>query len=81
MKPVRRYPAEGFPMNRRRISLIEVLQPQSFQATPERMRVTRTIVQPEIDAFEQTEAQAAGKGKSALAGRQSVQIAPQASGI
>jgi hypothetical protein len=60
-------------MNRRRLTLIEVLQPQCFNATPERSRVTRTIVQPEIDAFEQMEAQvspvAAGAEKSALAGR------------
>jgi len=57
-------------MNRRSISLIEVLQPKYFQVTPERARATRTIVQPEIDSFEQMEAQAAGRGKSALAGRQ-----------
>lgn len=43
-------------MNRRRLTLIEVLQPRSFQITPERSRVTRTIVQPEVDAFEQQEA-------------------------
>jgi hypothetical protein len=51
-------------MNRRPLSLIEVLQPQCFKATPERSRVTRTIVQPEIDTFEQQEAQ-----KSAQAAR------------
>lgn len=59
-------------MNRRSISLIEVLQPRAYQVTPERARVTRTIMQPEIDSFEQMEARAAGKGKSALAGRQAV---------
>jgi hypothetical protein len=62
-------------MNRRRLTLIEVLQPQCFQTTPERSRVTRTIVQPEIDSFEQTEAQsealAGAAEKSALAGRRS----------
>lgn len=52
-------------MNHRPLTLIEVLQPQCFKATPERSRVTRTIVQPEIDSFEQREAQK----KSALAGR------------
>lgn len=67
-------------MNRRSISLIEVLQPRSFQATPERAQATRTIVQPEIDTFEQTEAQAAGKGKSALAGRQAAQLSAQMTG-
>lgn len=67
-------------MNRRSISLIEVLQPRAFQATPERAQATRTIVQPEIDTFEQMEAQAAGKGKSALAGRQAVQLSAQMSG-
>ncbi len=56
-------------MNRRRLTLIEVLQPQSFKATPERSRVTRTIVQPEIDTFEETEAKTGGVEKSALAGR------------
>lgn len=54
-------------MNYRRLTLIDVLQPQCFKATPERSRVTRTVVQPEIDAFEQREAEMAKK--SALAGR------------
>jgi hypothetical protein len=66
-------------MNRRPLSLIEVLQPQCYKATPERSRVTRTIVQPEIDAFEQQEAQ-----QSALAARcakpPARQIAPQLAG-
>ncbi|MDI6745792.1 MAG: hypothetical protein QMD17_01485 [Rhodocyclaceae bacterium] len=59
-------------MNRRRLTLIEVLQPQSFNNTPERSRVTRTIVQPEIDTFEQMEAQANANtvAKSAPAERQ-----------
>ncbi|MDP3036353.1 MAG: hypothetical protein Q8N07_01370 [Rhodocyclaceae bacterium] len=52
-------------MNRRRLTLIEVLQPQCFKTTPERSRVTRTIVQPEIDSFEQMEAQASATEKSA----------------
>lgn len=63
-------------MNRRPLSLIEVLQPQCFKATPERSRVTRTIVQPEIDAFEQLEAQHGDLEKSALAGRRT-KPAPQ----
>ncbi len=57
-------------MTHRRLTLIEVLQPQAFGITPERARVTRTIVQPEVDAFEQMEAQACAEEKSALAGRQ-----------
>jgi hypothetical protein len=57
-------------MNHRRLTLIDVLQPQAFGITPERARVTRTIVQPEVDAFEQMEAQTATQEKSALAGRQ-----------
>jgi len=57
-------------MNHRRLTLIEVLQPQAFGITPERARVTRTILQPEVDAFEQMEAQTAAQEKSALAGRQ-----------
>ncbi|MDO8959746.1 MAG: hypothetical protein Q7U85_08445 [Rhodocyclaceae bacterium] len=56
-------------MNRRRLTLIEVLQPQCFKTTPERSRVTRTIVQPEIDSFEQMEAQASATEKSAAAER------------
>lgn len=55
-------------MNRRGLTLIEVLQPRRFQGTPERTRVTRTIVQPEIDAFEEQEARSATQ-KSVLAGR------------
>ncbi len=65
-------------MNRRRLTLIEVLEPRCFHATPERSRVTRTIVQPEIDSFEQIEAQseaaAAAAEKSALAGRRATAI-------
>jgi hypothetical protein len=57
-------------MNHRRLTLIDVLQPQAFGITPERARVTRTIVQPEVDAFEQMEAQTATQEKSSLAGRQ-----------
>jgi hypothetical protein len=57
-------------MNRRPLSLMDILQPQCFKTTPERSRVTRTVVQPEVDAFEQMEAQGAMAGKSALAGRQ-----------
>lgn len=57
-------------MTRRHVTLIEVLQPPSFCSTPERSRVTRTIVQPEVDAFEQQEAELLkGQKKSAPAGR------------
>lgn len=55
-------------MNCRRLTLIEVLQPRRYQGTPERSRVTRTIVQPEIDAFEEQEARSAAQ-HAALAGR------------
>ncbi|MDP3033012.1 MAG: hypothetical protein Q8N33_13140, partial [Rhodocyclaceae bacterium] len=54
---------------------IEVLQPQCFNNTPERSRVTRTIVQPEIDTFEQMEAQANATDKSAPVERQSDTLA------
>jgi hypothetical protein len=63
-------------MNRTRLTLIEVLQPRRFQGTPERSRVTRTIVQPEIDAFEEQEARIAAQ-KSAPAGRHAVESAMQ----
>ncbi|MBA3032847.1 MAG: hypothetical protein KKF85_05795 [Gammaproteobacteria bacterium] len=62
-------------MNRRQLTLIEVLQPQCFNNTPERSRVTRTIVQPEIDSFEQMEAQANATEKSAPRERGSDTIA------
>ncbi|MFN3883996.1 MAG: hypothetical protein ACK4Q4_04450 [Rhodocyclaceae bacterium] len=52
-------------MNRPQPSLIEILQPRSFQITPERARVTRTIVQPDVDAFEQREAEIAQKSAPA----------------
>jgi hypothetical protein len=63
-------------MNCRRLTLIEVLQPRRFQGTPERSRVTRTIVQPEVDAFEEQEAQVAAQ-KSALAGRHAAEATAQ----
>ncbi len=63
-------------MNRRRLTLIDVLQPRRFQVTPERSRVTRTIVQPEVDAFEEQEALIAAQ-KSALAGRHAVEAVAQ----
>ncbi len=53
----------------RRLTLIEVLQPQSFRSTPERSRVTRTILQPDIDAFDEREAEMPLPKKSARAGR------------
>lgn len=56
-------------MNRSRLTLIDVLQPRSYATTPERSRVTRTIVQPEVDSFEQMENLAASEQKSAPAGR------------
>jgi len=55
-------------MQQRPLTLIEVLQPQSFKATAERMRATRTIVQPDIDALEQKEALAT-RSKAAAANR------------
>lgn len=61
-------------MNRRRLTLIEVLQPQSFRSTPERSRVTRTILQPEVDSFEQREAE---QQKAGAAGRRSGNTATQ----
>lgn len=66
-------------MNRTRLTLIDILQPRRYQGNPERSRVTRTILQPEIDAFEQLEAQA-GAQKSALAGRRAVESASQLAG-
>jgi hypothetical protein len=63
-------------MNRRRLTLIEVLQPRRFQGTPERSRVTRTIVQPEIDAFEEAEARNAPQ-KSVLTGRHTAEAVAQ----
>lgn len=60
-------------MKIRPLSLIEILQPRAFCNTPERARVTRTIVQPEIDAFEQMEA-GSGQGKLSLAGRRPTDI-------
>lgn len=66
-------------MKHRPITLIEVLQPQAFQNTPERARVTRTIMQPEIDAFEQMESQSA-QGKLAMSGRRGAKLASQIAG-
>lgn len=63
-------------MKIRPLSLIEVLQPQAFCNTPERARVTRTIVQPEIDAFEQMEA-GGTQVKSVLGGRYATDIGSQ----
>jgi hypothetical protein len=60
-------------MNRTRLTLIDVLQPRRFQGTPERSRVTRTIVQPEIDAFEEQEARLAVQ-QSALATRHPAEV-------
>ncbi len=42
-------------MNTRLPTLIEVLYPPSFASHPLRARVTRTVVQPEFDAFEEAE--------------------------
>lgn len=66
-------------MKIRPLSLIEVLQPRAFGNTPERARVTRTIVQPEVDAFEQMEAGSL-QDKSALDGRRPTDIASQLAG-
>jgi hypothetical protein len=43
------------PLSHRRPGLMEVLTPQSFPADPKRAAVTRCIVQPETDAFEEAE--------------------------
>ncbi len=63
-------------MNTRRLTLIEVLQPQCFKTTPERSRVTRTVIQPEIDSFEQMEAQA-GRRSEAISAQVTQQLTPQ----
>ena len=42
-------------MNARQPSLIEVLYPRSFPSDPRRTKATRTVLQPEIDRFEQAE--------------------------
>jgi hypothetical protein len=65
-------------MNRRRLTLIEVLEPRSFKATPERSRVTRTIVQPEIDSFEEMEAKSGNTEKSVMAVRRMNAATPHA---
>jgi hypothetical protein len=44
-------------MNKHQPSMMDVLCPPNFQAHPLRQRVTRTILQPEIDKFEQMEAE------------------------
>ena len=43
-------------MNKRQPSLISILQPPRFETNELRARVTRTVLQPEIDKFEQREA-------------------------
>jgi hypothetical protein len=49
-------------MNGRQPTLIDILQPRHFAANPARTKVTRTIVQPEIDEFEKNLAKGAGTG-------------------
>lgn len=51
-------------MNHNRISLLDILQPRQFKITPERLKVTRTIIQPEIDAFEAQEAQPSARNSA-----------------
>lgn len=63
-------------MNRSQLTLIDVLQPRRFQGTPERTRVTRTIVQPEVDTFEEQEARLAARN-SALAGKHAGEVMAQ----
>jgi hypothetical protein len=48
-------------MNTRLPTLIEVLYPPSFASHPLRVRVTRTVVQPDFDAFEEAELESARK--------------------
>ena len=40
-------------------TLIEVLHPPCFESNPIRAGATRTVIQPDIDAFEQAEARLA----------------------
>ena len=43
-------------MNTRRATLLEVLYPRCFTSNPKRAEATKTIIQPDTDAFEQAEA-------------------------
>lgn len=56
-------------MTVRQPTLIDILQPRRFAAHPARTKVTRTIVQPEIDEFERSLAKAGNGGKSPAAAR------------
>jgi hypothetical protein len=57
-------PAQDDQSSDRRPGLMEVLTSQSFPADPKRAAVTRCIVQPDTDAFE--EAESAGSGESGI---------------
>ena len=50
-------------MNARHPTLIDILRPRHFAGNAARAKVTRTILQPEVDEFEQK--LAAGDGTSA----------------
>jgi hypothetical protein len=55
-------------MNARQPTLIEILRPQRFTPNPARTKVTRTVLQPDVDEFERfaanDEAPDGGKGSS-----------------
>jgi len=42
-------------MNTRRVTLLEVLFPRCVKSNALRAKVTKTVIQPDIDAFEQAE--------------------------
>lgn len=66
-------------MATRRLTLIEILHPPSFASNPKRTEATRTIIQPEIDAFESAETRLPerGKNRNALALASPPNLAPR----
>jgi hypothetical protein len=72
---------KDFSMYRRQLTLIEVLQPQSYGSNPARSRVTRTILQPEFDAFDEREAEVPPPKKSAPARRHAGRGAQQMAAV
>jgi len=68
-------------MNARHPTLIEILQPRRYDANPARAKVTRTILQPEIDEFEKnlaaTDGAGAAKSPARSQGHRSTQPALQ----
>jgi len=57
-------------MNSRLPTLMEVLHPRCFASNPMRAKATRTIVQPDDDAFELAEAGASREWRSAASSGQ-----------